>query len=64
MEKSTKTGETDIPYSELFLSEHGITLKNVTYFHYRDFRYTSLADALERFPADGNRGGLPESCGT
>lgn len=38
--------ESKLPVTEAEMTKYGITRSTVDYFHYRDFKYTNLSDAL------------------
>lgn len=46
-QKTAKTQtETNRPTTEAEMAKYGITRSTVEYFHYRDFKYTNVNDAL------------------
>lgn len=47
---------TTVPTQSDMMTRHGITEVPVAYFHYGDFRYTNLRDALAQAERDTNRG--------
>jgi hypothetical protein len=51
--------EANVPGAEAEMDRYGITRVPVDYFHYRQFRYTSLEDAVAQAKRDGTAG--PES---
>jgi hypothetical protein len=51
--------ESNLPATEGEMARHGITYIPVDYFHYRQFRYTSLEDAVAQAKRDGAVGPEP-----
>lgn len=43
-----------LPATECEMTKHGITRVPVDFFHYREFRYTNLADAIAAAARDSN----------
>lgn len=54
--------ESNLPVSEAEMTKYGITRSTVDYFHYREFKYTNLHDALAQAKRE-KKGTLKELCG-
>lgn len=54
--------ETNLPTTEAEMSKYGITRSTVYYFHYRDFKYTNVNDALAQAKREKKRT-VTELCG-
>jgi hypothetical protein len=48
----SKIEETDATIPEVEMTKYGITVVPVDYFHYKEFRYTNLKDAIAQAKRD------------